>query len=71
MNEYFRSLFNRQPIEIISGDYYFGSDNDGDNFDKNDAELWLNGVFKDRWESVIKVDNDLIRTFCKFAVFAL
>jgi len=27
MNEYFQSRFNRQPIEVISGDYYFGSDN--------------------------------------------
>jgi hypothetical protein len=54
MDEYFRSLFNKQPIETINGDCYFGSDNDGDNFDKNDAELWLNGIFKGRWKALLR-----------------
>ncbi len=63
MNEYFRSRFNRQPLEVINGDYYFGSDNDGDNFDKNDVDLWLNGVFKDRWDKAFKVEDDLLSYF--------
>jgi len=63
MNEYFRSRFNRQPLEVINGDYYFGSDNDGDYFDKNDVDLWLNGVFKDRWDKAFKVEDDLLSCF--------
>lgn len=63
MNEYLRNRFNRQPLEVINGDYYFGSDNDGDNFDKNDVDLWLNGVFKDRWDKAFKVEDDLLSYF--------
>lgn len=63
MNEYFKNLFNRQPNEIINGDYYFNADSDGDNFNAKDAELWLSGVFKDRWKSAVKADNGLVKAF--------
>lgn len=63
MNENFKNLFNRQPNEIINGDYYFNADSDGDNFNAKDAELWLSGVFKDRWKSAVKADNGLVKAF--------
>lgn len=63
MNEYFKSIFSRQPIEIINGDYYFGADKDGDNFKKNDSEYWLSNAFKDNWESAGKTDSDFMKAF--------
>ena len=58
MNDYFKSLFNRQPIEIIDGDYYYNTDNEGDQFDESDAKLWLEeGIFKTKWDQAGQTDN--------------
>jgi ubiquinone/menaquinone biosynthesis C-methylase UbiE len=66
MNDFFANLFNRKPAEIISDDYYFNADNDGDRFDETDADLWLNpnnGRFTSNWERKIKKDNALFAFF--------
>lgn len=63
MRDYFKILFKREPIEKVSGDYYFGSDCDGDNFDNKDAELWLNGVFKDNWDAKLNVEDEMFKIF--------
>jgi len=58
MKDYFIDLFDKRPVEIISGDYYFDADGDGDNFDETDADLWLNkGRFKNNWENATKKDD--------------
>ena len=51
MNEIFAGLFSKQPKEIIENYYYYGADSEGDQFDENDEDLWLNqGIFKSNWE---------------------
>ena len=63
MNDYFCSLFNKEPFEIIDNDYYFDTNKNGDNFDESDVELWLNkGVFERAWK---KAQNDDM-----FSIFA-
>ena len=58
MKDCFRTLFSKEPIEIIDGDYYFNTDKNGDNFDESDVDRWLNkGVFKRRWERAEQKDN--------------
>jgi ubiquinone/menaquinone biosynthesis C-methylase UbiE len=64
MNDYFKNLFNRQPIEIVNGDYYFHTDNEGDQFDEEDVKLWLEeGKFKRRWEQASQIDDRLFSVF--------
>ena len=51
MDAYFKELFSAQPKEIIGNDYYYHADSEGDNFDENDEDRWLNqGIFKANWE---------------------
>jgi ubiquinone/menaquinone biosynthesis C-methylase UbiE len=51
MNEIFEGLFSKEPKEIIENDYFYGVDSEGDQFDKNDEDIWLNqGGFKRNWE---------------------
>lgn len=61
MNDYFKGIFNKQPIETIRGDYYFSADADGDKFSDDDVALWLNGIFKDRWDKGGKSDDVLYK----------
>jgi len=71
MNDYFNRIFNKSPYEIIDSDYYFNSDNAGDNFDESDAEEWLaKGGFKRRWENAAQKSDslfaaDVLNTFSK------
>lgn len=67
MNEYFKSLFSKNPYEILEYDYYYNSDQDGDSFDETDIKLWLNeGLFKRKWMQVR--DNELFETFTMMCV---
>ena len=50
MQDYFKNLFVKEPLEIIDNDYYYDADGDGDNFDEADEKDWLNGRFKSNWE---------------------
>lgn len=51
MDEFFANLFSKQPKEIIQNDFYFGTDSEGDQFDENSEDFWLNqGGFKNNWE---------------------
>lgn len=53
MNNYFKSIFSKQPVEIIGEDYFYNSDIDGDCCDDEDAIAWLNGgIFEHRWKDV-------------------
>jgi len=70
MNDYFKGILNKEPYEIINGDYYFNTDNAGDSFDESDAEEWLTGGFKRRWENASQnrdflFADDVINTFSK------
>ena len=71
MKDYFNSLFDKEPYEIIDSDYYFNTDNAGDNFDESDAEEWLaKGGFKRRWENATQNSDflfaaDVLNAFSK------
>ncbi len=47
MNDLFCGLFSRRPEKVICGDYYYGTDADGDQFFEEDRDFWLGGCFRD------------------------
>ncbi len=49
MNDLFRGLFSRRPEKVIRGDYYYGTDADGDQFDEEDRDYWLDSCFRNTW----------------------
>jgi len=51
MDDFFVKLFSKKPKEIIENDFYFNSDSEGDQFDENDEDFWLNqDGFRNNWE---------------------
>lgn len=79
MNTDLKDLFDKQPEEIIDGDYYFHTDHEGDHFDETDVKLWLEeSIFKEKWRQASQNDNELFSVFsedvckifsCKQSVF--
>lgn len=64
MNNDLEDLFDRQPQEIVDGDYYFHTDNEGDQFDETDVKFWLEeGIFKEKWRQASQNDNELFSVF--------
>ena len=62
MDDFFVKLFSKQPKEIIENDYFFDADNEGDNFDENDEDRWLNqGIFKANWEGKRQGRGDVFK----------
>ena len=49
MNDLFSGLFNRPPEKVIRGDYYYDTDADGDQFDEEDRDYWLDSCFRNTW----------------------
>ena len=50
MNDLFGGLFSRPPEKVICGDYYYGTDADGDQFIEDDRDYWLGGRFSSNWQ---------------------
>jgi hypothetical protein len=51
MYTFFEKIFSEQPKEIIGNDFYYNTDNEGDQFDETNEDFWLNqDGFKDNWE---------------------
>lgn len=50
MDDLFSGLFNRQPVKVVRGDYYYNTDSDGDHFDEHNREYWLGGDFSRLWK---------------------
>ncbi len=68
MNNFIKTLFKKQPAEVIDGDYYFHADSHGDRFDESDADMWLNkGIFESKWSAGDELftffRNDICRAF--------
>ena len=40
-------LFSKEPLEILDGDYHYGTDDVGDQFDEHDEARWLSSRFKE------------------------
>lgn len=52
MEKYFMELFSREPKEIIENVYYYDADREGDQFNENDEDFWLNqDGFKRNWKN--------------------
>lgn len=65
MNDNFKSIFSKEPNEIINNDYYFNSDRDGDCFNENDTKYWLNERFKKNWNATYNHIDKLFDFFHK------
>ncbi|MCL2158056.1 MAG: class I SAM-dependent methyltransferase [Oscillospiraceae bacterium] len=51
MDAYFSQIFSAPPKKIIENDYFYDADQEGDQFDENDEDFWLNqDGFKNNWE---------------------
>jgi len=68
MDDFFVKIFSKQPNEVIENDYYFDDDSEGDPFDENDEDLWLNqNGFKDNWNGKKQGRSEIFKLCDKIA----
>lgn len=66
MNDFYKVLFNKQPDEMIRGDYYFHADMDGDCFDENNVRNWMeDGAFRRAWKKGQNAENEMAPLYAK------
>lgn len=61
METFFKQLFTNEPQKEENGIYYFGNENDGDSFDKDDFDIWQKGVFSHNWRGKKFLENNAFR----------